>query len=69
MNIPAQYATIGKLRKDGDFDVIAAINSHQFNDDGQMLAAIYAVIRAGIADSEAVILLERQDVVDVLSCV
>jgi len=68
MNIPAQYATIAKLRKDGDFDVIAAINAHQFHDDGQMLAVLLEVIRAGIADSEAVILLERQDIVDVLNC-
>lgn len=66
MNIPFHYATIGKMRDDGDLDVIAAINSNQFHDDGQILAAIFAIIRAGVADSEAVIVLERQDVVDVL---
>lgn len=62
-----QHITVGKIRNDGDIDIIAVINASHFHDDGQILAALVAVIRAGVANSKEVRIWERQDAPDTVN--
>jgi hypothetical protein len=67
-NLPNfSHALIGWMRDDEDFDVIAAINNYQFADDGQTLRAIVALIQSNMANSENIVVIHREELVDVLS--
>lgn len=58
---------IGFFREDGDFDIIAAVNNYQFADDGQTLRALLALIQANRPDSEDIVVLVRDECLDVLA--
>lgn len=60
------HYVIGWFREDGDFDVVAAVNNYQFADDGQTLRAIVAVIQASMPDSESIVAIRREELIDVI---
>lgn len=62
------YVVIGYFRKDdNDFEVIAAVNNYQFADDGQALRMLCAMMQAASASGKELIMLAREDLIDVIS--